>query len=137
MGATRRVLHVCGSPVQRVTIVEVSRQIHVTHSMRPAQLAAKTIELLGKGDVLWVGRPSGRRSAAATIKKATEIVSNARPDAKRPMELHEGNDVLVSWSTSTSEWEGVGYFITSRPEHYKVREVDGGDLEAYRVDSVD
>lgn len=104
----------------------MSRQIHVTHTMRPAQLAAKTVALLDAGeDVVWLTQSGGRRGAVRTLRAAAQNLAVSRPDAVKRFESHEGTSAVVCWSPSGGKWEGASYFITSRPERYTLREVDG------------
>lgn len=109
-------------------------QVNVTHRMRPRQLANKTLAAIDDGDVVWLSRTSGRRNALATMESAATIVAAERPDAQRVLQLREGTDATVVWSVHPAEFTDISYFITSRPERYRLRELEDGELEAYRVD---
>lgn len=104
----------------------MSRQIHVTHTMRSAQLTAKTLALLDAGeDVVWLTQAGGRRGAARTLQAAAQDLAACRPEVVKRFEIHEGTSAVVCWSASGGTWEGASYFITSRPERYTLHEVDG------------
>lgn len=106
-------------------------RIHVKEGARPASLAAQTLARIDKEDVVWVGR----RKSPRIMQRAVGLVVAGRPGLRAWGYRDNGESVVIL--SVAEEFTGTGFQTTARSEHYKVREVDGGELEAYRVDPVD